>query len=66
MKLENTEKHAIVDAATEFSERGMDFHVPWESDLDDLERERFEALVAACRAYHKAMSVFPSQQRRNT
>lgn len=49
------EKHALVEAASEFEERGIDIRFPWECDLDDLERERYEALVWACRAYMQAM-----------
>jgi len=50
------EKHALVDASHEFAERGIDISLPWEGDLDDLGRERFAALLFACRAYHAAMS----------
>lgn len=56
MEPTNTEKHALVDAASAFEDRGIDFRMPWECDLDDLERERYEALLAACRAYHKTMT----------
>lgn len=46
------EKHALAAAVTAFEHFGIDFRAPWECDLDDLERERFEAMVAACRSYH--------------
>ena len=47
---------AISDAAMVFAGHGIEFSLPWNCDLDDLERERYEALVAACRAYHAAMT----------
>lgn len=50
------EKHALVAAASAFEERGIQFAMPWEGDLDDLERERYQALVEACRAYAKEMN----------
>ena len=45
------EARAVEDAAAEFADHGIEFCMPWSSDLDDLERERFVALVKACRAY---------------
>lgn len=56
MDPDNIERHALVDAASAFDEHGIDFRMPWECDLDDLERERYQALLAACRAYHKTMA----------
>lgn len=40
-----------IDAArAKFAEHGIDFPAPWDGDLDDLERERFDALVKALEA----------------
>ena len=42
---------AIVEAAARaMAEHGLDIPLPWEGDLDDAERERFEALCAALTA----------------
>lgn len=56
MTISTQEKHALVEAASAFEKHGIDFYLPWEGDLDDLERERYDALVEACRAYVKWMS----------
>lgn len=45
------EAKAIEDAAAEFADYGIEFPMPWSGSIDDLERERFTALVKACRAY---------------
>lgn len=46
---------AGIDAAIKaFAERGIEFSAPWHGDLDDLERERFEALCSAIEAYISA------------
>lgn len=55
-ELSDKEKHAMVEAASEMERHGIDARLPWECDLDDLERERFKALLSACRAYHGWMS----------
>lgn len=49
------EKHALVNAAAVFEEHGIDARLPWECDMDDLERGRYRAMLEACRAYHKTM-----------
>lgn len=46
---------ALSDAAFAFADYGIEFKLPWNCDLDDLERDRFTALLQACRAYHAAM-----------
>lgn len=51
----NIERHALVDAASAFEDIGMEFPMPWECSMDDLDLERFRGLLAACRAYHKTM-----------
>ncbi|WP_157100256.1 hypothetical protein [Rhodoplanes sp. Z2-YC6860] len=50
------EKHALLDAAMIFQEHGIEIALPWEGDLDDLDRERFQTLRDACRAYHAMMN----------
>lgn len=50
------EKHALIDASHEFEGRGVYISMPWECDQDDREREMFEALLAACRAYAAVMN----------
>ena len=52
----NKEKHALVEAAAKFEDGGFEFRMPWEGTLDNRERELFEALVRACRAYHETMN----------
>lgn len=47
------ERHGLVDAAEVFGDHGIEFRFPWECDLDDREREMYEALLEACRAYSK-------------
>jgi hypothetical protein len=49
--LSEPEKAAIEAAARAFSFRGIEFNLPWNGDLDDLEQERFAALLIACRSY---------------
>lgn len=49
------EKHALIEAASIFEERGLEIPLPWEGTLDDREQELYTALVLACRAYDKAM-----------
>lgn len=41
---------AVEAASRKFAEFGIDFNCPWDGDLSDLERERFEALKAALAA----------------
>ncbi len=55
------EKHAIVDAAAALEENGIEIRLPWECDLDDLERERYRGMLAACRAYYKTMTKAQSR-----
>ena len=50
-----SEADAISEAAMAMRDRGIDIALPWNCDLDDLERERYEALVAACHAYVEAL-----------
>ena len=43
--------HGEIEAAAEvFRNAGVDIHLPWEGDLDDREREIFEALRDALMA----------------
>lgn len=56
-EITNQEGHALSEAVKAFDEHGIDFRLPWDCSLDDLEQERFEALVKACRAYHRAMAL---------
>lgn len=50
------EQWAITAAAQAFCNRGIAIACPWEGDLDDAERERFDALVAAVGAYTKMLA----------
>jgi len=45
-------KFALTAAAQAFCNRGISIACPWEGDLDDLEQDRFDALVAAIGAYN--------------
>lgn len=47
---------AITAAAQAFCNRGIIIACPWEGDLDDEERERFDALVAAIDSYNALVS----------
>lgn len=49
------EADALSDAAFAFANHGLEFKLPWNCDMDDLERDKFIALIEACRAYHQAM-----------
>ncbi len=53
------EKHALVDAAAVMEEHGVEIRFPWECSLDDRERELYEALVMACRAYKSTLDKWP-------
>lgn len=45
------DRQRIVDAAKDaLREHGIDIRAPWDCDLDDLERERFDGLCAAVAA----------------
>jgi len=46
-------QHALSAASQAFQNRGIDIACPWDGDLDDLERERFDAMVAAIDAYNE-------------
>ena len=47
--------HGEIEAAAKvFRERGVDIRLPWEGDLDDRERELFEALRDALVAAERA------------
>lgn len=59
-----SEDDAISEAAMVFANHGIEFCLPWNGDLDDLERERYEALVEACRAYTAALAPSPSEAER--
>lgn len=63
-RLSTKEKHALVEAASVFENHGVDFRMPWECSLDDLEAERFVALRDACRAYLGAMNAIGEEQPR--
>ena len=54
-----SEADALSEAAMVFADHGIEFCLPWNGDLDDLERERYEALVAACHAYVEALGLVP-------
>ncbi len=56
MKLTDTEKHALIDAAAVFSTFGVEIDMPWEGNLDYADRVLYEALLGACRAYHDRMT----------
>lgn len=55
----NREADALSDAAFAFADRGIEYRLPWNCDLDDLEHGQFEAMVDACRAYHDALTKEP-------
>lgn len=57
MKIDDAEKHALVEASCAFSDHGFEFPLPWEGDMDDEEKGRFDGLLKACRAYHKFMQA---------
>lgn len=47
--------HAGLEAAADvFCNNGIDISLPWLGDMDDLERERFNAMCAAITAYLSA------------
>ena len=50
------EDDAISEAARVLRVYGIDIALPWDGDLDDLERERYEGLVEACHAYIAALN----------
>lgn len=58
----DAEGNALAEAVEVFANHGIDFRLPWDCDLDDLERERFDALLAACRAYHRRMTTLTQPQ----
>lgn len=49
-------RFALSGAAQAFCNRGFTIACPWEGDLDDGERERFDALVAAIETYNSLAS----------
>lgn len=49
-------RFAITGAAQAFCNRGITIACPWEGDLDDEERERFDALVAAIDSFNALRS----------
>jgi len=51
-----SEEDAISEAAMALRDHGIDIALPWNCDLDDLERARYDGLVAACHAYVEALS----------
>lgn len=55
----DSEGVALSAAAAVFADHGIEFSLPWEGTLDDLERERFDALAAACKAYAALAPVSP-------
>jgi hypothetical protein len=56
---EDDRQFAITAAAQAFCNRGISIACPWEGDLDDEERERFDALVAAITAYNDTLALSP-------
>jgi hypothetical protein len=49
----SNERQFALDAASQaFCNRGIDIACPWDGDLSDEERERFDAMVAAIDAYN--------------
>lgn len=48
---------ALTAASQAFCNRGIEISVPWDGDLDDLEQERFDAMVAAIDAYNDQLSL---------
>lgn len=63
--LREGEADALSDAAFAFADHGIEFRLPWNGDLDDLEGERYCALVRACRAYHLALTDAQLQAERD-
>lgn len=59
------EADALSDAAFAFADHGIEFRLPWNGNLDDLEGERYCALVRACRAYHRALTDAQVQAERD-
>ena len=57
------EAGAISEAAMVFASHGIEFALPWNGDLDDLECERYDALVEACHAYADALKDDVDEQR---
>ncbi len=55
MEPSDDEKHALIAAAAEFEE-WTEIDMPWEGNFGEIERERYEAFVRACRAYHDRMT----------
>jgi hypothetical protein len=53
---ENEREFALTAAAQAFCNRGVTIACPWEGDLDDREREIFDALVAAIDSYNTIMA----------
>jgi hypothetical protein len=53
------ERHALQEARDVWQEHGIEICLPWEGDMDDLDRERFQAMREACQAYHSKM-ITPS------
>lgn len=49
------EQCAVSEAAIVLAGFGIDVALPWNCSLDDLEQERYEALVKSCRAYRDAL-----------
>lgn len=53
-ELSDDEKFALSTAAQAMHNHGIPIACPWEGDLDDLELERFAAMVTAIHAYNVA------------
>ena len=49
-------KEQMEAARDAFARHGIDFRFPWECDLDDLERERYDALREALEAAMNAQT----------
>jgi hypothetical protein len=57
-----TIRREIEAAVAVLREHGIDIALPWEGDLDDLERERYEALHKALDAARVARETADDEQ----
>jgi hypothetical protein len=55
-RLSGERQFALTAASRAFCNRGLTISVPWEGDLDDRERELFDAMVAAIDAHNDILS----------
>lgn len=61
-ELTEEQRFAITAAAQAFCNRGITISCPWEGDLDDEEREQFDALVAAIDAHNTILRRSSDEQ----